>query len=59
MDALEFLHNVERFIGRDLSYEDGKSVIELFDEGCSDFQHVAELLMTREDFVRVYGPQGK
>jgi|GEM_PF-5363841 len=55
MDALEFLHNVEDFIGRDLSYDDGNRVIELYEEGEEDYQHVAELMMTREDFKRVYG----
>ena len=57
---LDFLHSVERFIGRDLSYEDGNAVIEMAEENDSgtdarSVQHVAELVMTRADFRRVYG----
>lgn len=55
IDALSFLHAVENFIGRDLSREDGDAVIEMADNGYDDVQHVAELMMTRADYERVYG----
>lgn len=55
MDSLEFLHAVESFIGRDLSHKDGDTVIELAEEGGRDVQTVAELMMTQDDFNRVYG----
>jgi hypothetical protein len=56
MQALEFLHAVQDFIGRDLSREDGDAVIDMWDDGEGrTVQDVAELLMTREDFTRVFG----
>lgn len=55
MDSLKFLHAVESFIGRDLSREHGDTVIEMAEEGYTDVQHVAELMMTQNDFNRVYG----
>lgn len=55
MDALEFLHAVENFIGRDLSEDDGDTVIELYYEDYS-VQIAAELMMTADDWNRVFGP---
>ena len=60
MEALQFLHDVESFIGRELSREDGDAVIEMCDEEYS-VQLAAELIMTSDDFARVYNspyPQG-
>jgi hypothetical protein len=42
-------------MGRNLSQDDGDAVIEMAEEGYTDVQHVAELVMTREDFTRIYG----
>ena len=55
MDALQFLHNVQDFMGRDLSREEGDLVIEMAEEGGRDVQHVADLIMGSEDHKRIYG----
>lgn len=55
MDSLGFLHAVEGFIGRDLDEETADAVIEMADEGGRSVQHVADLVMSRADFARVYG----
>lgn len=55
LEPLEFLQAVEEFIGREFSYSEALDVFQLMTEGETDVQHVANLLMTREDYRRVYG----
>ena len=64
-DALSFLHSVENYMGRDLSQSDGDRLLLMLEQdreeliishqNISSVQHYADLFMTNDDYIRVYG----
>lgn len=57
MDKLEYLHRVEEFLGRDIEPNSREEEAVYWSYGMGDdYQSAADLIMTREDHRRIYGP---